>query len=83
MKHFQFQIYFLLECGAASLCDWRPTFRNNVVVPSSSVRKPKKNFLTLEDRDPRVVLKCQAPISHSHSTTSQKKGDLNYIAAKA
>jgi hypothetical protein len=42
----QIQLPILLECGAESLGDWCPTFRNSVLVPSSRVEYPMKNAAT-------------------------------------
>jgi hypothetical protein len=46
----QFEVSVLLECGAASLGDWRRTFRDGVVVSSRG-----GTFKPLKTRSPRCL----------------------------
>jgi hypothetical protein len=56
-------------CGAVSLCDWSPTFRDNLVVSSSKSTCPMKSWTW------RPVPSAPAP--------SQKKGDRKCTPARA
>jgi hypothetical protein len=65
-----------LDCDAAYIFSWLPTFRDIIPVPSSTVQKSDPWRWEL-----KAVQKCRKPATHQRCGTFQKNEDLSFRAA--